>query len=94
MKKAFVYSFKTLDLKTGMYAVFGMSMKSEKEAFDKAMEMLAEINKSIVVTLESIRLDKYYSSPSWVIEQKREDRIETAIACTNIWHNLFRLYED
>jgi transposase len=24
----------------------------------------------------------------WTVEQRREDRIETAIACTNIWHNL------
>lgn len=156
MKKAFVYSFKMLDLKTGMYVSYGMSMKSEKEAFDKAMEMLAEINKLIVITLESIRLDKYYSSPSyvdrfgnakvyiipkknatvrgshkwkhtmmeftydtlpylghyylrnhsesdfsadkrwfgWIVEQRRSDRIETAITCVNVWHNLFRLYGD
>jgi len=156
MKRAFVYSFKMLDLKTGMYVAYGMSMKSEKEAFDKAMEMLTEINKSIVVILESVRLDKYYSSPSyvdrfgnakvyiipkknatvrgshkwkhtmmefaydtfpylgqyylrnhsesdfsvdkrwfgWTVEQRRSDRIETAISCVNVWHNLFRLYGD
>lgn len=28
----------------------------------------------------------------WKVEQRREDRIDTAIACTNIWHNLFNLY--
>jgi transposase len=39
-----------------------MSMKSEKEAFDKAMKMLKHID----IEIESFRLDKYYSSPSYV----------------------------
>lgn len=149
-KKIFVYSFKLLDLKTKMYICYGTSFRSEKEAFDKAMKMLEEID----IELKSIRLDKYYSFPSyvdrfegtkvyviprknatlrgswkwkrtmmefvkntlpyleqyyqrensesefsvdkrqtgWKIEQRREDRIDTALACTNLWHNLFRLY--
>ena len=37
--KAFVYSFKLMDLESKIYVAFGMSSKSEKEAFDKAMEM-------------------------------------------------------
>ena len=148
--KAFVYSFKMLDLKSKMYVAYGMSLKSEKEAFDRAMEML----KNIDTKIESIRLDKYYSLPSyvdkfedakvyviprknatlrgswkwkdimaefvhnthqyleqyylrnnsesgfsvdkrwfgWKVEQRREDRIETAITCTNVWHNLLNLY--
>ena len=45
-----------------MCVAFGMSLKSEKEAFDKAMEML----KHIAIEIESVRLDKYYSSPSYV----------------------------
>ena len=36
--KAFAYSFKLMDLDSKMYAAIGMSL-SEKEAFDKAMEM-------------------------------------------------------
>ncbi len=28
----------------------------------------------------------------WKIEQRREDRIETAHACENLWHNLLNLY--
>ena len=44
-----------------MYVAFGMSLKSEKEAFDKAMEML----KHIGIEIESVRLDKYYNSPSY-----------------------------
>lgn len=149
-KKIFVYSFKLLDLKTKMYICYGTSFRSEKEAFDKAMKMLEEID----VELNSIRLDKYYSFPSyvdrfgetkvyviprknatlrgswkwkrtmkefvedtlsyleqfyqressesefsvdkrrfgWKVEQRRKDRIDTALACTNLWHNLFRMY--
>jgi len=28
----------------------------------------------------------------WKVEQRREDRINTALSCTNVWHNLFNLY--
>ena len=60
--KAFVYSFMLMDLKSKMYVAFGMSLKSEKEAFDRAMEMLKHID----VEIDSMRLDKYYSFPSYV----------------------------
>ncbi|MBE0525290.1 MAG: ISNCY family transposase [Methanosarcinales archaeon] len=125
-------------------------VKSEKEAFDRAMEML----KGIDIEIDSVRLDKYYSFPSyvdkfgeakvyviprknatlkgswkwkdtmeefvnhtlsyleqyylrnnsesgfsadkrwfgWTVGQKRDDRIETALSCTGIWHNLLNLY--
>lgn len=148
--KAFVYSFKLLDLKSKMYVAFGMSLKSEKEAFDRAMEMI----KMIDVKIDSIRFDKYYSFTSyvdkfaeakvyviprknatvrgswkwkdtmedfvnntfsylgqyfrrnnsesgfsadkrmfgWAVGQKRDDRIDTALNCTGIWHNLMNLY--
>jgi transposase len=149
-KKAFVYSFKLLDLESKMYVAYGTSLKSEKEALDGAMEMLKDID----VTIKSIRLDKYYSLPSyvdrfgetkvyviprknatlngswkwkdlmedfvkktlayleqyylrnnsesgfsadkrwfgWKVGQKREDRINTATTCGNLWHNLLNLY--
>ncbi len=48
--KAFVYSFKLMDIESKMYVAFGMSLNSEKEAFDKAMEMLRHID----VEIESI----------------------------------------
>jgi transposase len=60
--KAFVYSFKLMDIESKMYVTFGMSLKSEKEAFDKAMEMLKHVD----VEIDSVRLDKYYSFPSYV----------------------------
>lgn len=61
-KKAFVYSFMLMDLKTKMYAAYGTSFKSEKEAFDRAYQMLKETG----IQIESVRLDKYYSYPSYV----------------------------
>ena len=30
----------------------------------------------------------------WRIEQRREDRVNTAHSCTVVWHNLFNLYSD
>ena len=149
-KKSFVYSFSLLDLDSKMYVAFGTSLKSEKQAFDRAMKML----KYSDVEIKSIRLDKYYSLPSyvdkfedakvyiiprknatlrgswkwkdtmedfvnntlsylgqyyrrnnsesgfsadkrwfgWKVMQKRDDRIDTAITCTNVWHNLLNLY--
>jgi Transposase len=149
-RKAFAYSFRLMDLKTKMYMAFGSSMKSEKDAFDRAMMFL----KTVDVKLKSIRLDKYYSESSyvsrfdkdtavyiipkkdatlngsqkwkdtmrefvtdtyqylkeyykrensearfsadkklfgWGIAQRREDRIDSALFCTGLWHNLFNL---
>ncbi len=45
-----------------MYVAFGMSLKSEKGAFDRAMEMLKHTD----IEIDSVRLDKYYSLPSYV----------------------------
>ncbi|MDG6928803.1 MAG: ISNCY family transposase [Nitrososphaerota archaeon] len=59
-RKAFVYAFRLMDLDSRMYIAFGSSTKSEKEAYDRAMEMLSGID----VSLKSIRLDRYYSNPS------------------------------
>jgi transposase len=149
-KKSFVYRFNIMDLSTKMYVCYGSSLKSEREAFDKAMQMLEEYN----LKIDSIRLDRYYSNPcyvnlfkeskvyvipkknvelgngtpwlktmerflddtlgylaeyykrqnsesgfssdkkltGWKVSQKREDRINTALFCGTIWHNLFFLF--
>jgi len=148
-KKAFVYKFSLMDLKTKMYICFGTSLTSEAKAFHKAMKMLKELN----IKIKSVRLDRYYSFPcyaklfpraklyiiprkntkpghgtewlnalksfvwdtmkhfeeyfkrnnsesnfgadkkmfGWKIRQKRDDRIDTALFCRDIWHNLLRL---
>lgn len=148
-KKAFVYKFALMDLRTKMYVCFGTSLISEKQAFEKAIQMLKETE----VKVKSIRLDRYYSFPCYVdlfpeakvyiiprtdaklghgihwyetmkffveetmhyleeyfkrensevgwstdkkmfggsVRQKREDRINTALFCRAVWHNLLRL---
>ena len=148
-KKLFAYSFAIMDLDTRMYVAFGSSMKSERGAYDRAMNLLS----STGIEMDSIRLDRYYSSPSymdklgntkvfvmpkknstlngslkwkntmkefvedtmnyleqyhqrsnsesgfaadkkmlgWNIAQKRDDRIDNALFCTGLWHNLFNM---
>ena len=58
----FAYSFALMDLNTRLYISTGSSMKSEREAYGNAMKYLA----SIGIEMDSIRLDRYYSSPSYV----------------------------
>jgi transposase len=138
-----------MDLSTRMYVCFGSSLISERKAFDKAMQMLKELN----IKINSIRLDRYYSFPcyvnqfpnstiyiiprknsklghgtewletmkrfledtmnylkeyfqrvnsengfaqdkkmfGWKISQKIEERIDTALFCKMIWHDLINL---
>lgn len=61
-RRSFVFSFSLMDLDTWMYVCCGTSMKSEKEAFDRAMKMLIGLN----VKVDSVRLDRYYSSSACV----------------------------
>ena len=49
-----------MDLSTGMYIGFAVSMKSEKDAYMKALDMIAGLR----IDLESVRLDRYYSGQS------------------------------
>ena len=148
-KKSFVFKFALMDLKTRMYVCYGTSLKSEKDAFNKAMTMLKRLD----VSIKSIRLDRYYSNPcdvkqfpdskvyiipkknaglghgdewlnamksfventlnhieeyfqrvnsengwaqdkkvfGWKVSQRRLDRIDTALFCRCIWHDLFYL---
>ncbi len=44
-----------------MYLYYGSSLKSEKDAYDSGMGKISELD----VTLDSVRLDRYYSSPSY-----------------------------
>jgi len=70
MKKLFIYNFALMDLETKMYVCFGSSLRSEKEAFDKAMQMLQIID----LKINSIRLDRYYSCPVYV-NQFKESKV-------------------
>lgn len=58
-KKKFVYKFALMDLDSKMYVCYGTSLKSEKDAYNKAMKML----KTTEIKIKSLRLDRYYSNP-------------------------------
>jgi transposase len=60
-KKSFVYKFSLMDLRTKMYVCFGTSLVSEAKAFHKAMDMLKKMD----ITVNSVRLDRYYSFPCY-----------------------------
>ena len=62
-RKLFAYMFAIMDLKTRMYIAFGSSIKSEKDAFDRAMMMLSHID----VDIDTARLDRYYSNPVYTV---------------------------
>jgi transposase len=61
-KRLFAYSFAIMDLESRLYIAFGSSMKSEREAYDGAMKLLSTLG----IGMDSIRLDRYYSSPSYM----------------------------
>ncbi|MGC8556981.1 MAG: ISNCY-like element ISFac3 family transposase, partial [Fervidicoccus sp.] len=53
-----------MDLKTGLYICHGTGIRSEKEAYNKAIEMLDEVKRRCGIKVKSERLDKYYSYQS------------------------------
>jgi transposase len=61
-KRLFVYSFNLMDIKNRMYVGFGTSFKSEKAAFERALQ----VAKDTGIPVETIRLDRYYSAESYV----------------------------
>lgn len=66
-KRMFIYSFALMDFSTRMYIAFGTSFRSERDAYDRAMQMA----KKIGVSLRSIRLDRYYSAQQYARELAR-----------------------
>ena len=67
--KSFAFTFRLMDLGTRMYIAYGSSTRSEKDAYLKAITML----ESMDVHLKSVRLDRYYSYPSYVKDFKDTD---------------------
>mgnify|MGYP001029523367 CR=1 FL=1 len=55
-KMRFTFIFRLMDLESHLYIGFGSSLRSEKEAYFKAMSM------ANIVGIDSIRLDRYYSA--------------------------------
>lgn len=56
--KDYRYAFRMIDLDTGMYVAAGYSGVSEMDAFNKAMRMIKDLG----IRINSVTLDKYYSS--------------------------------
>ena len=90
----FVYSFALMDLSTKMYVGYAVSMKSEKDAYRKALEMVAELR----IELQSVRLDKYYSGQSILDDFGENTRIFTIpkknsrIRGRRGWRNIIRRF--
>ena len=59
-KKLFTYAFALIDLESHMYVGYGASLKSEKAAFNSALELMRECG----VNAKSVRLDQYYAGQS------------------------------
>lgn len=59
-KRKFSYSFKFMDIKSRMYLGFGTSLKSEKEAYNRATTIAQDTG----IKIKSIRLDRYFSGQS------------------------------
>jgi len=67
----FVYSFALMDLQTRMYVGYAVSVKSEIDAYHKALDMISNMR----IDLKSIRLDKYYSGQSILEDFSKSTRI-------------------
>ncbi len=70
-RRLFAYAFTIMDLNTRLYLACGHSLRSEKEAFEGAMAMLSHTD----VELSSMRLDRYYSYPTYVNAFGGETRV-------------------
>ena len=67
----FVYSFALMDLGTRMYVGYAVSVRSEMDAYHKALEMIGGMR----LDLKSVRLDKYYSGQSILEDFNENTRI-------------------
>ena len=75
-KTRFIYSFNLIDIRTRMYVGFGTSFKSEKDAFENALQTTKETG----IQIKSLRLDKYYSAEAYVrICQEYLGKVKTFI---------------
>jgi transposase len=94
--RKFVYSFNIVDIKTGLYICYGSGIKSEKEAFKNAMKRLVRIKKETGITIDTARLDRYYSYQSTLKYFEDETvfyiipKSNTTINGSSKWRNIFR----
>lgn len=95
-KRGFVYAFNLMDIRSGLYVSYGSGLRSEREAFTKAMNLLKEVRRRLGVEVESARLDKYYSFQSTLNFFPEETvlyilpRSNTTINGPPRWQRIFR----
>jgi len=63
-ERGFVYAFNLMDVRSGLYVSYGSGLRSEREAFTKAINFLEEVRKRLGVKVKTARLDRYYSLQS------------------------------
>ena len=92
----FVYSFALMDLETRMYVGYAVSVKSEMDAYRKALEMIGKMR----IDLKTLRLDKYYSGQS-ILEDFNENTMIFLIPESNSrirgrrnWREIIRRFMD
>ena len=92
----FVYSFALMDLGTRMYVGYAVSVRSERDAYHKALEMIGKMR----IDLKSIRLDKYYSGQS-ILDDFNENTMIFLIPKSNSrirgrrnWREIIRRFMD
>ncbi len=73
-KRKTFFSFTLMDIKKRIYLAYGTSYQSEKAAYNKAIIMLEKMN----ISLNSIRLDRYYSGKNLV---KNLNQLHKGIKC-------------
>jgi len=65
------YSFALMDLRTRMYIGYASSVRSERDAYQKALRMISGLG----IQINSVRLDKYYSGQSILDDSSENTRI-------------------
>jgi transposase len=70
-KRKFTYAFALMDLESQMYVGYGASLRSEKAAFEAALEIMRECG----VHAKSVRLDQYYAGQSTAAAFDKDTRV-------------------
>jgi transposase len=97
LKKQFLYSFIMMDIDSRMYIGFGSSLKSEKEAFNKA----SEIVKNTGIKIEAFNLDRYYSNQADIEFCHKElgaskvyfiPKKDVTVRGSKLWNDMLKLF--
>lgn len=95
-ERGFVYAFNLMDIRSGLYVSYGSGLRSEREAFTKAMHLLEEVRRRLGLKVETARLDKYYSLQSTLNFFPEETvlyilpRSNTTVKGTARWQRIWR----